>query len=79
MSFSQGTVTQRYPMSGFYASKIEEVAADGRAHNEAMMTRFPTHEDRVRALNANVVFGLTGAVPEVSGYNSMVASLVRCA
>lgn len=52
-------------MSGFYASKIQEVAADGEVHNEAMRKRFPTHEDRVRALNANVVFSLTGDIPEV--------------
>lgn len=53
-------------MSGFYASKRREVAAHGQAHNDAMRKRFPTHEDRVRALNANVMFSLTGDVPEVT-------------
>lgn len=62
---SQGTVTQRYPMSGFYASKVPEVAAVGQAHNEAMRKLYPTHEDRIRALNSNVLFALTGDVAEV--------------
>lgn len=55
-------------MSGFYASKAEEVAAVGQAHNDAMLKVYPTHEAQVRVLNANVLFTLTGDVPKVIDY-----------
>lgn len=47
-------------MSTFYASKVEEVAAAGEAHNAAMRKRFPKYEDQLRVLNLNVRLALVG-------------------
>ncbi|CAM9331079.1 unnamed protein product [Laminaria digitata] len=55
-----GTHTVRYPMSAFYASKVEKVAAAGEAHNDVMRSRYPTCEDRLQALNLNVKLALVG-------------------
>ncbi|CAN0157806.1 unnamed protein product [Ascophyllum nodosum] len=55
-----GTHTVRYPMSSFYASKTEKVAADGEAHNEAMRQLYPRYEDQLEALNLNVMLALVG-------------------
>ncbi|CAN0289414.1 unnamed protein product [Pylaiella littoralis] len=55
-----GTHTVRFPMSTFYASKVEEVAAAGEAHNAAMRNRFPKYGDQLRVLNLNVRLALVG-------------------
>lgn len=47
-------------MSAFYASKVAEVAAAGEAHNNAMRERYPLHEDRLNALNLNIMLALVG-------------------
>lgn len=50
----------RYPMSTFYASKDEKVAAAGKAHNAALRKRYPTYDDQLRALNLNIRLALVG-------------------
>lgn len=50
----------RFPMSTFYASKVEEVAAAGEAHNVAMRKRYPKYEDQLRVLNLNIRLALVG-------------------
>ncbi|CAN0019896.1 unnamed protein product [Ectocarpus sp. 12 AP-2014] len=55
-----GTHTVRYPMSTFYASKVEKVAAAGHAHNAAIRKRYPRYEDQLRALNLNIRLALVG-------------------
>lgn len=50
----------RYPLSAFYASKMDKVAAAGEAHNESMRQRYPRDEDLLRALNLNVKLALVG-------------------
>lgn len=52
-------------MSGFYASKLPDVASVGGAHNDTMRKLYPTHEDRVKVLNSNILFALTGDIAEV--------------
>lgn len=47
-------------MSGFYASKIENVASAGEAHNEARRRIYPRYEDQLRALNLNIRLALVG-------------------
>lgn len=56
----QGTHTVRYPMSTFYASKDEKVAAAGKAHNAALRKRYPAYDDQLRALNLNIRLALVG-------------------
>eukprot|EP00752_Nemacystus_decipiens_P006064 g5472.t1 len=55
-----GTHTVRYPMSTFYASKDEMVAATGEEHNAALRKRYPTYDDQLRALNLNIRLALVG-------------------
>eukprot|EP00752_Nemacystus_decipiens_P006061 g5470.t1 len=55
-----GTHTVRCPMSAFYASKDKVVSAAGEAHNAAVIKRYPTYDDQLRALNLNIRLALVG-------------------
>lgn len=68
-------------MSAFYASKVEEIAAAGESHNDAMRELYPSHDDRRRALNLNIKLALVGdsQVPNSIRFLPLCMSCIKSA